>query len=173
MFEGWDSFYLMIGSAAAGLIGLLFVVVTLTQVRELTQALRAISIYMTPTVLGLAVVLAASAAATAPQAGLMSAANVLMLGALAGLGDTVWASVGIRSMRLNAEPPHWTDFWLYGVVPAVVHLALIGASIGLWLHAPWAVQAIAILLLALLLVSIRNAWDLVTWMAPRAKADGG
>jgi hypothetical protein len=35
MLEGWKDYFLLVGSAAAALIGLLFVVVTLTAGREL------------------------------------------------------------------------------------------------------------------------------------------
>ena len=48
MFRGWDNYYFMIGSAGAGLIGLLFVVVTLTQGIDRDRALRGASLYMTP-----------------------------------------------------------------------------------------------------------------------------
>ena len=55
---------------------------------------------------------------------------------------------------------------MYGGTPSVIYLAIDGACIGLWTRAPWAPDAIAGLLLTLLLVGIRNAWDLVTWIAP-------
>src|SRR5581483_8550622 len=69
VFQGWANFYLMTGSASAGLTGLLFVVVTLLQVRERSQTLWGAAIYMTPTVLSFAVVLSVSAVATAPSFG--------------------------------------------------------------------------------------------------------
>jgi hypothetical protein len=37
------------------------------------------------------------------------------------------------------------------------------------MRASWAVSAFAIALMALLLVTIHNAWDLVTFLAPRAE----
>ena len=69
----------------------------------------------------------------------------------------------------RVERPHWSDFWCYGVAPVVVCLALAlacGATatatgVG---HAPYAV---ALTLLALLMLAIRNAWDLVTFLAAR------
>lgn len=171
MFEGWDNFYLMTGSAAAGLVGLLFVVVTLTESRERSQALRAVSIYMTPTVLNFAVVLATSAVATAPHLTVMATGAVLGFGVLVGLANAVWACIAIGGRRLGAEPPHWSDFWLYGAAPTIVYLGLAAADVALWIRAAWAVNAVAALLLTLLLLGIRNAWDLVTWMAPRRNSD--
>lgn len=167
MFQGWDNFYYMTGSAAAGLIGLLFVVVTLTQGRERSQALRGVSIYMTPTVLNFAVVLATSTVTTAPGLADPVMAAVLGLGVLVGLGNALWACVAIRALTPGSEPPHWSDFWLYGAAPAAIYLGLLATDIALWIQADWAVDAMAGLLLALLLFGIRNAWDLVTWMAPQ------
>ena len=40
MFQGWDNYFFMLGSAGAGLIGLLFVVVTLTAGIDRSRAQR-------------------------------------------------------------------------------------------------------------------------------------
>jgi hypothetical protein len=66
VFEGWNDFFFMIGSAGAGLIRLLFVVVTLTSGFERSQALRGAKLYMTPTAPHFAVVLSIGAVAVAP-----------------------------------------------------------------------------------------------------------
>ncbi len=55
MFENWHDFYLVLGPAAAGLIGLLFVVVSLTGNLERSRALKATRVYMTPIVFHLGV----------------------------------------------------------------------------------------------------------------------
>ena len=61
MLQGWDNFYYLIGSAAASLIGLLFVVMTLTAGRERSRILRGVGLYMMPTVVHFGVVLSVSA----------------------------------------------------------------------------------------------------------------
>ena len=66
MFEGWSDFYLLVASAAGALIGLLFVVVTLTAGREAQSTERGASLYMTPIVFHLATVLLGGAVAMAP-----------------------------------------------------------------------------------------------------------
>lgn len=166
MFHGWDNYFFMLGSGAASLIGLLFIVVTLTQGFERSQALRGASIYMTPSAVHFAVVLSISAVAIAPDLGTSMTATIFGVGALVGLANAIWTCVGIRTLRSSGNPPHWTDFWWYGAAPAVVYVGLVGASAALGAGAGWAVKATAALLLILLLVGIRNAWDLVTWMAP-------
>ena len=151
---------------AAGLIGLFFVVATLSQSRERSQVLRGVSIYMTPTVLNFAVVLSASAVAVAPGVATRATAVLIGLGAAVGLGNALWACAGILNRHVSGEPPHWSDFWLYGAVPTSIHVGLVIAVVGLWCGAAWSPTAIGALLLALLLVGVRNGWDLVTWMAP-------
>jgi hypothetical protein len=170
MFRAWDSYYFMIGSAGAGLIGLFFVVVTLTQGFDRDRALRGTSIYMTPSVIHFAVVLSLSAAAVAPGLPIPATAGLFALGALVGLGNAIWATVGIASRRLGPEAPHWSDVWLYGVAPTAIYTGLFIAAIGLCQRAGWAVYTNAALLLALLLIGVRNAWDLITWMAPMRAA---
>jgi len=167
VFEQWDSFYVITGGAAAGLIGLLFVVVTLNGGRDRAQALRAVSIYMTPTVVNFAVVLATSAVAVAPQHTVLATAAVLGVGTLVGLANASWACIAMRSRTPGNEPPHWSDFWLYGAAPFAICLSLAAADAALWAQATWAVYAIAGLMLGLLMLGIRNAWDLVTWLAPQ------
>ena len=170
-FKGWDNFYLMIGSAGAALIGLLFVVMTLTSGFERAKTLRATTIYMTPTAIHFGVVLASSAVALAPRLPTSLAALLFAISALAGLGNAIWACIGIRAGFPGGEPPHWTDFWFYGALPALMYVVLLGTSLALWLRMDWAPLAAGGCLLVLLLLGIRDAWDLVTWMAPRQKGE--
>jgi hypothetical protein len=172
VFQGWDNFYFLIGSASAGLIGLLFVVVTLTAGFERSQATRGASLYLTPTALHFAVVLSVSAVAVAPRLAVSTQAAVVGLIALVGLVNTVGVCIGIGRPPAGPETPHWSDFWLYGVVPTAIYLGLCAAAVGLGVGAEWAVPAMAALLLVLLLTAIRNAWDLVTWIAPKRSGGG-
>ena len=66
VFEGWSEFFLMAGGAAAVLIGLIFVVISLMQDRSRSSVLAGSRLYMGPIVLGVSFVLAFSAAALTP-----------------------------------------------------------------------------------------------------------
>jgi len=166
MFQGWDSFFQVTGEGAATLTGLLFVVVSLSQARERSVMLRAVSIYLTPTILHFAVVLTISAVSEAPRLAIAGRAVLVGVAALTGLGNGVWACIGMSSRNPETAPPHWSDFWLYGVAPTGLYAALLGAAIAIGAEASWAVHAMAAVLLALLLLGVRNGWDLITWMAP-------
>src|SRR4051794_30516221 len=84
MFHEWDSFYLLVGSAAAALIGLLFVVSTLTTNVDQGRATLGAKVYMTPTVFHLAVVLVVSAMALTPNIAVHAAAAIVGLCAVVG-----------------------------------------------------------------------------------------
>ncbi len=169
MFEGWDGFYLLIGSASAGLIGLLFVVMTLMSGVDRDRAMRGASLYTTPIVFHFAVVLVISALSAVPGLTAAVAGLAVMACALAGV---VYVAVIAPPLRKGIPPetPHWSDFWCYGVVPGVVYLGLAAAAAMIWAAPRGAAYGVGADLLALLLISIRNAWDLVTWLAPRANS---
>lgn len=170
MFQGWDNFFFMMGSAAAGLIGLLFVVVTLTSGADRSQIQRGQSLYMTPTAVHFAVVLTASAVALAPGLPIVVTAAIFCAVALVGFASAARATLGIAMPRPGAEPPHWSDFWMYGATPTALCFALCAASLAVGGRVAGAPYAFAALLLLLLLVGIRNAWDLVTWIAPKRQS---
>ena len=171
MFHDWGDFFFLIGSAAASLIGLLFVVVTLNRGRERETALKGANTYMTPIVFHFGVVLVLSAAAVAPGLGRTGM----------GLAEAVCAAIAliyslIILRRLLAwskiAPPHWTDAWFYGVAPLAIYVGLAAAAVMVWIAPAWAPYGLALVLLAHLLLGIRNEWDLVTWLAPGLPPEG-
>jgi hypothetical protein len=167
VFQGWDNYFFMLGSAGAGLIGLLFVVVTLTAGVDRSRAQRGAALYLMPTALHFAVVLAISAVAVAPSLPFQASAVIIGLLSAAGLAGAIRSSLGISKPTPFGEPPHWSDFWAYGAGPAVIYAGLCAGSIGLGFKTAWSVDTLAGLILVLLLVGIRNAWDLITTLANR------
>jgi len=167
MFAHWDSYYLLIGTAAGALIGLLFVVATLNAGREVTDVTRGTKTYLTPTVFHFAMVVVVSALATAP--GLPARTVGLLLGACAVVGFVYSGLICVRLRSGNMAGQHWSDFWYFGVAPTAIYLGLGATSATAWAAPSALPYASAVLLLLLMLVGIRNAWDLVTWLAPRTK----
>lgn len=163
MFFAWTAFYQMTGSAAAALVGLLFIVATLTTRQQEGVALG-VRLFTTPTVFHLSLVLMTSALALAPQSPVYRPAAVMTVVALAGCIHSV--ALAIRIGRLP-DPSHWSDFWYYGAAPVAAYLALAAATGAAWAGAPHAAHWVGLVLLILLMLGIRNAWDLITWLAPR------
>ena len=166
MFEGWGEFYLLAGSAAAVLIGLIFVVVTLMQDRPRSTILAGSRLYMGPVVLHVTFVLVLSAAALMPGITPRQFAVVAMATSVWGVVRGVNSLVGISRVP-GPDKPHWSDAWCYGAIPLALSLALACVAWSFWVGSAWAVYATAGVVTGLLLITIRNEWDLVTWLAPR------
>lgn len=164
MFSPWEAFYQMTGEVAATLMGLLFIVVTLLSGRPRAAVLQGARLFNTPTVFNLASVLAVSALALAPDG--TDEIRAALIGAWAA-SSLVYAAGIAAGLRAIETPTHWSDPWCYGFAPAAIYLALTAAAVAAWADYKHAVSVVAACLMALLLVTIRNAWDLVTWLAPR------
>jgi hypothetical protein len=166
MFEGWDSFYLLVGSAAGALVGLLFVVASLTVGIEENRAERGSKFFMSPTVFHLAAVFVISAITMVPRISGADAALVMTAVILVGLTYAVRNALALRQAGVAQ---HWTDFWSYGVGPIACYLAL---AVLCWLVSrgdAGAPPLLASVLVLFVLLCIRNAWDLVTWIAGHEK----
>jgi hypothetical protein len=169
MFDGWENFFLMAGGAAAVLIGLIFVVISLMQDRPRSQVLAGTKLYMGPIVLGVSFVLALSAAALTPGIGRHAFAAITAVVAIWGLVRAVMSTVGIGRI----SKVHWTDVWFYGVFPVALYLALGVVAAAFWLGWAAAQTALAGVITLGLLLAIRNEWDLITWITPQGEDHGG
>jgi hypothetical protein len=167
MFDGWSNFFLMAGSAAAVLIGLIFVVISLMQDRSRSSVLAGSRLYMGPIVLGVSFILALSAAALTPGVTRTGFAAITAAVALWGLIRGVISITGIRRLKIGGEQPHWTDVWFYGVYPAAMYVALGVDALAIWRSWWWGCDALALIITLGLLLAIRNEWDLITWITPR------
>jgi len=163
MFERWDSFYLLVGGASGGLIGLVFIVITLIRNVNAAANQKATSVFMSPNVFNLAAVVVLSALATAPDVPPRAAGVLIGLSALAGLYYAARSTLMLGPTRAVAAT-HWSDIWAYGIVPFAAYLLVAGAAAAAWFAPAWAARMLAVGVIVLLLSAIRNAWDLVTWI---------
>ena len=166
MFEGWENYYLMVGSTAGALIGLMFVVVTLTAGRDLKELERGKKLYTSPIVWHLAVILVLSGAAAVPAIPVRLFAGITVGLGLLGIMLGIRSVVGI-SRFFNTADRAFDAIW-YGVAPAVVYVGLVAAGWGMLAGHRWGPAAVGADLMALLIVSIHAEWDLVTYLAPMA-----
>jgi hypothetical protein len=171
MLEEWHDFYLLIGGAAGALIGLLFVVVTLTR-RTGDKADQGRRLYLSPVVVSFGVVLGTGGLAMTPHEPAVVAALILGAAALVALAYMVRVCRGL--FRAGEDMvPHWSDPWWYGVWPAVAYaVMLLAAAIMLAWPGP-GLDLLAASQGALVALGVRNAWDLITWIAPRANTGEG
>ena len=169
MFTGWQTFFQTTAEAAVTLTGLVFVVVTLSAGRQNSAASsNGARLFTSPTVFHLTSVLVISALALTPASqsaqlcGLVAAAMGLWA-----LGFLIYAGVLLIDILRIESPSHWSDLWCYGVAPTLAYLWLTGAALAAWQRMTFGPHAVALGMIALLLICIRNAWDLATWLAPR------
>jgi len=157
-----------VGPSAGALIGLMFVVVTLTSSRDREQLELGKHLYTSPIVFHLSVVLLFSGAAVAPtvDARLFGGASAVI--AVIGLGLTIRSAVGIWREKLSG-PDSFFDMWWYGIIPALAYVGLGASGAATLTEQSWSASAVAVALMVLLLVSIHAEWDLVTFLAPMAK----
>ena len=166
MFEGWGEYFFMIGSSAAALIGLMFVVVTLTAGRERDQLERGKHLYTSPVVWQLGVVLVLSGGAIAPSMTPRFFGAVSGGLSLLGIGMGLRSTIGIVRVPIVAPDDNLFDMVWYGVMPIIVYVGLAIASVLAFTQNEWAASAVAGSLMGLMLVSIHAEWDLVTYLAP-------
>jgi hypothetical protein len=172
MFAQWTNFFVLAGSAAAVLIGLIFVVISLMGDRPRSSVLAGSRLYMGPIVLSVSFVLALSAAALTPGITSSWFAAITALVALWGLYRGVSSFVVLKGLAGKEREVHWSDSWFYGVFPTLLYLAMGAVALAFWEGWSWAHDGIAVLITAVLLLAIRNEWDLITWLAPKGDDPG-
>jgi hypothetical protein len=159
----WESFYVIVGSSAAALTGLQFVVIVLGAEVGALGGAPATRAFATPTIVHFCAVLLVSAILSAPWPSLSSAAVVLGVGGL--LGVLYGMRVVTHARRQSVYAPVFEDWLFHGVLPVLAYATLLAAAVVLPGHAAAALFGIAASTILLLLVGIHNAWDAVTYMA--------
>ena len=125
--EGWENFYVIVGSSAGALIGLQFVVITLIAEKPITGVdAQAGGAFATPSVVHFGVVLLLSAIASAPWKEIVP---VAFLWGLVGFCGVVYVVVVARRMRVqSAYQPVFED-WLFHVLLPIAAYAVLTLSL--------------------------------------------
>jgi FlaA1/EpsC-like NDP-sugar epimerase len=161
----WQNFYMIIGTAAATLTGLMFVVTTLIAGIDSHVSIlnAAVSAFNTPTVVHFCAVLALAGILSAPWPAFSTLS--LLLGLL-GLGMVCYLVVVFRRLR---RVPHYQstleDWTWYMAIPLLAHFLLVVSAFLLTEKPAPALYMVGSAMIILLLVGIRNAWDMVTFLA--------
>jgi hypothetical protein len=168
----WGNFYVIVGSAGAGLTGLMFVVIALGAEGGVIGSERALRAYATPTVVHFGAVLLLAALATVP--GHKVATLSLGVGAcgIAGVAYVAWVMNEAR--RQHDYQPVTSDWVWHGVMPFLAYGALVVTALAMsWQHAEVALYMLAGASVLLLYSGIHNAWDTALWLAtePQRRKD--
>ena len=165
LLSSWQNFYMIMGTAAATLTGLMFVVTTLIAGIDahLSTLNAAVSAFNTPTVVHFGTVLLLAGLLSAPWQTFSSLS--LLLGLL-GLGMAFYSILVLRRMRRVPHYQSTLEDWLwYMAFPLLANVLLILAALVLPKNPSPALYMVGSAMMLVLLVGIRNAWDMVTFLA--------
>src|SRR6266436_172047 len=162
LLPAWQNFYVIIGSAAAALTGLMFVVITLIARAGQLRSSESVVAFGTPTVVHFCLALLVAAILSAPWQALWYAS--LLLG-LCGLGGGTYVVIVLRRVSRQTDYQPVLEDWLWHTVfPLVSYTALVVAAIVLPGNAALALFGIGAVTVLLLFTGIHNAWDAVTYV---------
>jgi hypothetical protein len=159
----WESFYVIIGTAAAALTGLQFVVIVLSAEMNALGSGSATSAFATPTIVHFCAVLFISGILTAPWPALASAGIALGGGGIAGF---LYTAMVVRTARRQTDYAPVLEDWIWhGAIPLIAYAAILVAAIFLQGVSTISLFAIGAMTLLLLFVGIHNAWDSALYIA--------
>ena len=164
----WESFYVIVGSSGAALIGLQFVVMALIADAEVESSTDTVSAFGTPTIVHLAAALLVASIMSAPWPSLGSVSVALTLCGLAGIAYV--AIVIRRARRQTGYKPVFEDWLWHTLLPFVAYAVLTIAAPLVRLHAGVSLFVVAATALLLLFIGIHNAWDTVTYIVLQRRA---
>jgi hypothetical protein len=159
--EHWHDFYLLVGTAGATLLALLFVAVSLGTGFLTDKRAAATRAFYSPVVLHFSAVFFLAAVALVPAHRPVFFATLIAVCAAIGLAVSTFVCVQLlRHDWTNYKQDHLA----YGLLPAIAYLALLFAAAMIWAENEMALDVLAGSLLTLLVVNVRNAWDLMLSM---------
>jgi len=159
--DGWENFYVIVGSSAGALIGLQFVVLTLVAENPLARSPAMGSTFGAPTIVHFSAVLLLSAIVSAPWHGI--AAVAVLLG-LVGVSGITYSVIVARRLRTQTEyKPVFEDRLFHVLLPFAAYLTRAVSVFEAPSHIGEALFGIGAAALLLLFIGIHNAWDGVAY----------
>jgi hypothetical protein len=168
----WQNFYLLVGTAAATLIGLMFVAVTFGAGLMRAETALSARAFIDPPFTHFVTVLLIACLMLVPTM------SPILLGAALLVVTTVRtvALIGVHR-RMREAHQRYNDLelsdWMLGVVlPAACYAALAATGVGFVAERAAAFSGLAVVVVTILLVGVLGAWELVIWLAlTRARAN--
>jgi len=163
--NAWSNFYVIVGSAAAGLTGLTFVVIALAADLSAAQPVKfsGLRTYMTPTVVHFGSVLWIAALLNVPGHTPASVAVCMATSGLVGAAYSLMTAHRMHRGRVDYRP--FLSDWIWNAfLPLVTYLALAVAGAQTYRDPGAALYGLGAAALVLLVIGIHNVWDLALWI---------
>lgn len=164
LLSDWRSFYSIIGSSAAALTGLTFVVIALAPEKPLRST--GLRVYLTPTVIHFGSALAIAGVLSMPGHTVISLAACLGSGGIAGIIYSFTTTVHMFRGRASYAPA--ASDWIWNaILPCLCYLSMFDSAALLVMRPTTALYVIGATALILVFVGIHNVWDMAVWLITR------
>lgn len=181
--QAWQNFYTLIGSASATLAGLMFIAISLGASRrpsaqERSMAQLAYNAFLSPTYIHFVYVLVTAVVVFVPTLNETVFGVMLVLTGAGSLGYILRHLPFVRE-RYRTGTLDRSDLVWYELMPSIGYVLYLDAGIGLLRAAAGfrsrghALDALAVASMLLLVIGVRNAWDLVVFQIMRTLNDAG
>jgi hypothetical protein len=164
LLAAWHDFFALIGTAAATLIGAMFVVMSIgigILTRDRSVAIRT---FLTATVIHLSTVLFGCALTMVP----LDAHWLAAIGGIAGVAGIAYCGRVIYGFNQHTGTDLSDWFW-YAILPLIGYAVLVASA---WLglcDTVAGVDLFAAVLTFLLIAGIRNAWDMLVFLVTQSR----
>jgi hypothetical protein len=170
LLRDWHDFYMLVGTASATLVGLMFVATSISSAIFNEEHRGALATFITPTVVHFSAVLFAGLLIVMPIHTWLSLGLVLGLGGLAG---TIYsAALVMRLMVRRRFKVDVTDRLFYVLIPLIGYLLIVAAAALIFVDPHEGADLLAVAIFVLLAAAIRNAWDMLVWIVLRTPTSG-
>ena len=160
----WGNFYVIVGSAAGGLTGLMFVVIALGSQARTIGSERGLSAFATPTVVHFCAALLVASLVSSPLKRPETLGAALGVFGVCGLAYVGWAMQQARHQ--SGYKPVGEDWLWHGCMPILAYGAMVCAAVMLFTgNVGPALFVLGAAVLLLLFTGIHNAWDTAIWIA--------
>jgi hypothetical protein len=165
----WNTFYVLVGSAAAGLTGLTFVVISLAAERRRASEVG-LRTFVTPTIVHFAAVFALAAYLSAPHQNLTSLSVGLGVAGTVGLVYVGMVAAAMRGVRALYIPVR--EDWVWNaILPALAYATLLAMAAVCWHELEYGLDGVGAVSIVLLFIGIHNAWDVAVWNSITRQSD--
>jgi hypothetical protein len=165
----WHDFYLLVGTASATLVGLMFVSASVGAQVFKEENRVGLEAFLSPTVVHFSTALFACILATIPERTGLGFIVLLSMVGLAGFIYSARVWVLFLRRRFNVDI---IDRLFYAAIPGLAQLMVLASGIMLLTRPEMGLDCLAAALLLLLLAGIRNAWDMTLWIVLKAPVSG-
>ena len=173
IFKDWHDFYVMVGGGAAALTGLVFVIMTLVAARsnflegDDGPSSEGTSVYSSPTVVLFSTAFFTACIALIPWP--TAACPGLFVAVLGLFGLVYIARAAVRGLRLDGYTPDLEDRTWFMALPFVAYVVLTIAGAAIAFEARYGLFTLALATMFLILIGIRNAWDVGSYLSIKRK----